>query len=615
VRLSTDFGENWTGLSSPIPARDTVVRIELAIAPTDSSHIYALAASFFGQGLHALYQSTDGGQSWRTQVTGDTLNLLGGAFDCPNRTFLGGQGAYDLSLLVDHRDKDRIFVGGIICFGSEDGGRSWGLLTNGGHDLGLTIHVDHHQAKSNPLTGQYYFCHDGGMHRTDTLRPVLLAPLIDCLFDSACNFIPACTMGLNTQWTNISQGIVNTEFYRIGLRESTEEVIGGTQDNGTFVNTNSQWRQVAIRTDGMEALIHPDSSNVLYATSQYGPLRRSEDGGSTFTRNLSDTIASVENRGQWVTPYLMHPTDPNTLYAGFRNVWKSGNKGESWEKISDFPPEPTFASGLPKAIRDMEINPNQPTNIWVLKRGYFASNLPSEVHVTYASGSSWTDRSAGLPVDSLYANDLAIGNVLGQAWIAFSGFVPGKKVYFSRTGGQTWENISYNLPNVPINAIEYDPSSPNNTVYIGTDLGIWYIHDGLTEWQPYSLELPLTIVNELEIDKQHSKIYAATYGRGVWVADLVQDNVGIAPAAIYQAEVRLSPNPNRGAFSLQIENHSMEQAELSIVDITGRTVHQESLSLRGQDVRIAIEKKLKPGHYFVRLSHQNRSQVLKMVVR
>ena len=310
----------------------------------------------------------------------------------------------------------------------------------------------------------------------------------------------------------------------------------------------------------------------------------------------------------------MDPVDPNTLYAGFRNLWKSTDKGEHWGKISDFPPEPALSSGLPQAIRDIEINPTQPGNLWVLKQPYFGAGLSGEVHITVDGGNNWADRSAGLPLDSLFPNDLAIGDTSEQAWIAFSGFLADKKVFSSSDGGQTWQNISYNLPNVPINAIEYDPTSTNHTVYIGTDLGVWYIHDGLTAWQSYSQDLPPVIINELEIDKLNNKIYAATFGRGVWVADLTEGNVGIDPPAIYQADVRLFPNPNTGSFSLRFDNEHLKQAYLEVVDITGRTVYQEGLNLDSGDVRITVDKKLKAGHYFVRLSHQNRTKVLKMVV-
>lgn len=614
MHVSTDFGETWTAVNSPIPAEDTVVRLEIAIAPTDTNYMYALATSFFGTSLHAVYQSTDAGQSWTTQLLGDTLNILGSSYDCNSNNFFGGQGSYDLSIFVDHRNKEHIYVGGILNFGSLDGGRTWGILSAYRDDFGKTIHPDHHQAKSNPLSDQYYFCHDGGIDRADTLKPTLISVFRDCYFDANCDFRTSCTLQLQTKWTNISNGLVNTEFYRIGLREASEEIIGGTQDNSTFVSTNGDWRMVAILTDGMEALMHPDSSNVLYATSQYGPIRRSHDGGYTFTRNLADTIRDEESSGQWITPYLMHPTDPNTIYAGFRNVWKSTDQGENWQVISQFPGETALNSNLPKAIRDMEINPNLASNIWVIKRPYFGIDLSAELHVTFDDGNSWADRSPGLPVDSLYANDLAIGNTLGQVWVAMSGFMPGKKVYFSRTGGQTWDNISYNLPNIPINAIEYDPTSLNNTVYIGTDVGVWFIHDGLTEWQLYSQELPLVMINELEIDKTHNKIYAATYGRGVWVADLHQGNVSIDPPAIYRAEVKLYPNPNTGSFSLEIQQNQMEEAILEIVDITGRIVYREKLRLNNQRQTYVFDQRLKAGQYFVKLTHDDRSKVMKMIV-
>ena len=116
--------------------------------------------------------------------------MLGYTYDCNSGNFPGGQSGYDLSLFVDQNNKDRIFTGGIIAFGSEDGGQTWGVLTGYNDFFGATIHVDQHQAKQNPLSGQYYFCNDGGIHRADTLKTIALDTLLNCMFDINCSCTP-----------------------------------------------------------------------------------------------------------------------------------------------------------------------------------------------------------------------------------------------------------------------------------------------------------------------------------------------------------------------------------------------------------------------------------------
>jgi hypothetical protein len=72
---------------------------------------------------------------------------------------------------------------------------------------------------------------------------------------------------------------------------------------------------------------------------------------------------------------------------------------------------------------------------------------------------------------------------------------------------------------MPVNAIAYDKNS-KHALYIGTDAGVYYINDGLSDWVPYKLGLPNVIVDELEIHYGVKKIRAATYGRGIWEAPL-----------------------------------------------------------------------------------------------
>ena len=104
----------------------------------------------------------------------------------------------------------------------------------------------------------------------------------------------------------------------------------------------------------------------------------------------------------------------------------------------------------------------------------------------------------------------------------FSGYTQGEKVYKTNDGGNTWVNISGTLPNVPVNYIELDKNSNLETVYIGTDLGVFTSDSSLNDWNQFNNNsLPNVIVNELEIQYQSNKLFAATYGRGLWNIDLL----------------------------------------------------------------------------------------------
>jgi hypothetical protein len=105
------------------------------------------------------------------------------------------------------------------------------------------------------------------------------------------------------------------------------------------------------------------------------------------------------------------------------------------------------------------------------------------------------------------------------AYVTFSGYNAGQKVYKTSNGGGTWSNISGSLPNMPANAIVHQKGALNG-LYVGTDAGVYYRNDILSDWIPYKWGLPNVIVDELEIHYGTKTIRAATYGRGMWEARL-----------------------------------------------------------------------------------------------
>ncbi|MFH1936551.1 MAG: NosD domain-containing protein, partial [Bacteroidota bacterium] len=92
-------------------------------------------------------------------------------------------------------------------------------------------------------------------------------------------------------------------------------------------------------------------------------------------------------------------------------------------------------------------------------------------------------------------------------------------VFYSADGGLTFADISRGLPNFPVNCITYWNNGANG-LFVGTDVGVFYKDDQWDEWQPFNQELPKTIVMDLEILEDEEIIRAATFGRGIYEADL-----------------------------------------------------------------------------------------------
>ena len=386
---------------------------------------------------------------------------------------------------------------------SPDGGITWSGCSSWWTQSGTSLHADQHQFAYNPLDGKYYVCNDAGISRTDTILP-----------GSWSDFWNVTNYEWPTNWEYVSNNMQISSFYRLGLCKSYPEyLLAGAQDNSTFFKSQSTWQHVS-GGDGMECIVHPTDTTVLYASSQYGNLSRSTNGGSSF-----NGISYSSEQGEWTTPYLLDPNSMNTLFAGYGNVVKRSFPGGGWSPISNFPIVPAY--GYPNLSSALAIATGNSDVICVAKRIYHQYNEPSRLYYTMNGGGSWADVTAGLP-DSLYPTYVAIDDKDEQVvWVTYSGFVDSVKVFRTLDGGNSWQNMSLNLPNVPVNSVVIQPNTMESIVYVGTDLGVYFTSDTSTAWQLYSTDLPNVIVSELEIDTANNELYAATFGRGVWKTGIV----------------------------------------------------------------------------------------------
>lgn len=375
-------------------------------------------------------------------------------------------GYYDNVLAVSPVDADVVYVAGFNMKTTTDGGGSWSSVPTAGH-------VDNHALEFYPGTGRVILCgNDGGLFKT---------------VDGGNN------------WSSLNQGLAITQYYRLGIAATDANImIAGAQDNGNMKYSAGTWSNIT-NADGMDSFIDWSDSMVLYASIQYGSLHRSTDGGASFTG------ISTPSGGAWVTPWTQDPVTADTLYAGTDKVYKSTNQGTSWTAIS----------GALSGVSTFTVLAVAPSN----SRFIYAGD-GNKLYKTTNGGTTWTDVSAGLPVASNYLTDAAVHSYApGIVYVTFSGYNSGEKVYMSCDGGGSWSNISGTLPNMPVNTIVHQKT--NNGLYIGTDAGVYYRNDHLTDWVPYKWGLPNVIVDDLEIHYGANKIRAATYGRGVWQASLL----------------------------------------------------------------------------------------------
>jgi len=484
---STDTGDTFNQITSGIPSYSAVNRLAIAVTPANPDYVYMLAGSSLNSGFYGLYRSINSGSSF--SLRSNSPNIL---THSSTGSGTGGQSWYDLAIAASPWNADEIYTGGINIWKSHDGGVNWTINAYWYYpDQSIPyVHADIHSLDFYGST-LYSGC-DGGIFKTP---------------DGGAS------------WHDLSAGLQITQFYRIGgYPGDSELVIGGTQDNGTNKYDSGIWTHV-LGADGMEAAIDYTNPLKMYACIQNGGLRRSDNGGLTF----ANIVNNITETGAWVTPYVLHPTDPNTIYAGFQNVWESKNQGNFWKSISTF-------TG---SIRSLAISQADPNYI-------YAANYTS-IYRTSDGGNSWLNISASLPVSMASLTYIAVSDSDPEkVWVTFSGFAEGNKVYASTDGGNNWINISGTLPNIPVNCIVHKSNS-NDGLYIGTDNGVFYNDGFANDWQPFNTGLPNVIVQELEIHESSKTIKAATYGRGLWESPLADYGATIVHIPLKETEDVIGP--------------------------------------------------------------------------
>lgn len=480
IYTSTNGGVNWTKVTN----FTNTSRINLAVSADFPALVDALCADMNG-GLYGLSYSNNSGASFSEYFSGTpTTNLL----HCSaNASGSGGQGTYDLAYAINPSNSDEIWLGGINTWRTTDGGANWylnnfwtpGSTSGCGSNPGVpTVHADKHFFAYHPLNSNIFFeCNDGGLYKT--------------------------TDG-GTTWEDITNGMGISQIYRIGTNaQLSDNVICGLQDNGTKELYNNIWYD-QTGGDGMECIIDYTDANIQYGTYVEGEISKTTDGWAT--KNIivqnNGTAGTVDESGEWVTPYIMHPTDHNTLLVGKSQVYETTDGGDNWSQLG-------IISGITSGkILSLAYAPSNTNTI------YAASAY--EIFRTTDGGANW-DLVATFTTKITY---IAVDPVNSQRlWTTQSGYVDGDKVWYSANGGDNWTNVSGTLPNLPVNCIVYE-NGTNDRLYVGTDVGVYYKDNSMSDWELFNNGLPNVVVNELEISYNDNKLWAATFGRGLWQTEL-----------------------------------------------------------------------------------------------
>ncbi|MCC6818942.1 MAG: PKD domain-containing protein [Bacteroidia bacterium] len=468
---SIDSGKSYTRITKGLP--NYAYRSAIAVSESDPTYVYFLMCEF--NAFIGLYRSVNSGDSFSMMSTSPNIMDYSS-----NGSGAGGQAFYCMDIAVHPTNKNEIYVGGINIFRSTDGGKNWTINAHYTAQNAPYVHADIHTLSYQKLTKFLYTGCDGGVYTNQGA------------------------------WHSLSIGLGVHQTYKISTG-NTGLINAGFQDNGSYITSTIDSKLFNSTTggDGMDNAINFYNDKLYYTSSQNGVIYRK---GATIAKN---GLNGINENGDWVTPFVLQEGNPAQMFAGYINIWRSTNVESGTISFDNICDQNANSSSL--FIAHIE---NSPVKNDVL---YFTRENGTLFKTSNANNNNptWVNLSSKKP-KSGFINDIECSyNDSNTLFIAIA-----NSIYRSSDGGNTWSNFSYNLPNATIYAISLDSSDLHQAMYCATSNGVYYYDTLIKSWQLFNSGFPENVkITDIEISynkisSSYNRIYASTYGRGIWSSKL-----------------------------------------------------------------------------------------------
>jgi len=500
IYKTSDGGASWKRVSEGLPPRNTSGRIGLSLAASKPNVIYALIDNH-GTARKAkdgeldsygrqkkdvikgaeVYRSDNFGESW--SKVSQSSRLMEGLFSTYGWVFS--------QIRVDPSDENTSYIMGVPLLKSTDGGRTYKRLYD------RDLHGDHHAMWIHPDNPDYIINgNDGG---------------VNISYDGGGT------------WKNL-ENLPCVQFYNVALDDlKPYNVYGSVQDNMSWGGPSDHdparddprgWKRIP----GGEASYHavdPEDQDTLYSEMFYGSIIRS-DLYENKTKSIKPKAAKGEPplRGQWLAPFMLSPHNSRVVYHGMQYVFRSMNRGDQWDRIS-----PDLTYNDPDRQGNISFATISSISESPKKFGLiYAGTDDGRLHVTKNSGQDWEEILDGLPKQKWVSRVVASRFDEATVYVTQNGKRDNDfqvYVYRSRDYGKTWEDIGKGIPGGPVNVIHEDPFN-RQTVYVGTDMGVYVTTDDAKTWNVLGSKLPIAFVHDIAIHSRQKEMVIATHGRGIW---------------------------------------------------------------------------------------------------
>ena len=491
---STDAGRSWTRLSKGLP-EGALGRIGIDIWRKNTSVIYA-RVEHPKQG--GVYRSDDAGMSW-TKMGGTNMRPM-----------------YFGIIRVDPENDLRVYSPVTPLQVSDDGGKTF--RSSGAS----TIHVDFHAMWINPKNADHMIIGgDGGV---------------------------GITYDKGKKWMWLPHLAVG-QFYHVGYdMQEPYNVCGGLQDNNSWCGPsatrsqhgigNDAWQSV-VGGDGFVAVIDPTNHRIIFSESQDGFMARI-DKVTNESKSIRPEAPSTEKpyRWNWDTPMMLSHTDPATVYVGANKLFKSTDRGHTWNVISgDLTLQLDRDTAEIMGVKGKEITIAKNDGVeqygalfsiaesWKKPGVIWTGSDDGLVHVTKDGGATWANVTAKISNAPKFAYVSKVEPSRfddGTVYVSFDSHRTGDYgtyLYVSTDFGASFRSIASNLPKGEVIRTITEDQKNADVLYVGSETGLWVSLDRGKAWQRVRANLPTVPIYEITQHARDNAMILATHGRAIWILD------------------------------------------------------------------------------------------------
>jgi photosystem II stability/assembly factor-like uncharacterized protein len=497
IHKSTDGGETWRELTEGIPTEDKG-KIGLSISPVDPDVVYATIE--LAQRTGGLWRSTNSGESWEKRS---------------DEVYSGTGPHYYQEIFASPHDVDTVYQVAPTLHRTVDGGKTMKPVRN------RSVHGDYHAIVFDPDDPDYLMVGtDGGVYET---------------FDGTENWKYFANMPI-------------TQFYKVAVDYDLPfyNIYGGTQDNNTQGGPsrtdnvhgilNSDWF-ITVFADGHQPAVDPTNPDIIYSEWQEGNLvRYDRKTGEVIYIQPQPAADEETDRFNWDSPILISPHDPARLYFASQRVWRSDNRGDSWQAISGDLSHGRDRMKLPMMGRVWSYD-----SAWdlmamsmygtitslsespLVEGLLYAGTDDGRIHVSDNGGQDWRaiDRLPDAP-EGFFVNDIKADlHDADTVYVVVDDHKSGNfspYIFKSSNRGKSWRSITGNLPDRHVTwRLVQDHVNPA-LLFAATEFGVFFTV-GDNHWTKLSGGTPNIPYRDLAIQQRENDLVGATFGRSFYVFD------------------------------------------------------------------------------------------------